>query len=96
MTTVSIPRRALLGSAILAIAAASAGLPRASAEGTKDQDEIKDADKIKKTDALYQDRPKAQQRCEICLQFMPPGKCKIVQGTITPTGWCQYFAARGG
>lgn len=44
--------------------------------------------------AKYQDHPNGQQRCEICLQFRPPSSCNIVEGTISPTGWCQFFAAR--
>ncbi len=64
-------------------------MPQAAAE-----EEIKDEDKIKKSEAQYQPHPKGQQRCEICLQFEPPGTCKIVQGPISPKGWCQYFAAR--
>jgi hypothetical protein len=86
--TDSLPRRSLLAKAILAIAAAGVFLPRATAQ------ELKEEDKIKKTDALYQYQPKGQQRCAICLQFLPPNRCRIVQGAISPMGWCQYFAAR--
>jgi hypothetical protein len=50
--------------------------------------------KIDKQAAKYQNSPKGQQRCEICLQFRPPAQCAIVQGAINPRGWCQYFAAR--
>jgi hypothetical protein len=50
--------------------------------------------KINKQAANYQNSPKGQQRCEICLQFRPPAQCAIVQGPINPKGWCQYFAAR--
>lgn len=84
-------RRGLLQAAALAIGAAAANgvMSRAQAE-----EEIKEGDKVKKTEAQYQPRPKGQQRCEICLQFERPGKCKIVQGPISPNGWCQYFAAR--
>ena len=41
---------------------------------------VSEADKIKQTDAHYQRYPKGPQRCQICLQFVPPDKCKIVQG----------------
>ena len=51
-------------------------------------------EKVKKTDANYQDHPKGQQRCEICLQFEPPSSCKLVEGQISPQGWCQFFAAK--
>jgi hypothetical protein len=79
-------RRALIGSAALALALTAAE----SAAGA----ETPETEKIKQADAHYQDRPQGQQRCAICLQFEPPGHCRIVQGPIVPTGWCQFFAAR--
>lgn len=51
-------------------------------------------ERISKTAAKYQDHPNGQQRCEICLQFNPPDRCKLVDGAIGPHGWCQFFAAR--
>ena len=78
-------RRLLLASLL----AAAARLTPARAE-----DEVPEAEKIPQKDALYQTHPKGPQRCQICLQFKPPNACKIVQGQITPQGWCQYFAAR--
>lgn len=50
--------------------------------------------KVNKADAQYHDTPKGQQRCAICLQFEPPNSCKLVEGKISPQGWCQFFAAR--
>ena len=50
--------------------------------------------KIAKADAKYQDQPNGIQRCEICLQFRPPDRCQLVDGDISPHGWCQFFAAR--
>ena len=50
--------------------------------------------KVSHADAKYQDQPKGQQRCEIRLQFQPPNACRIVEGPISPKGWCQYFAAK--
>ncbi len=84
-------RRALIGSAsaVVALAAVGGSPPPAAADET-----LPEQDRIKKTDAKYQDQPKGQQRCEICLQFLPPATCKIVQGPVTPHGWCQFFAAR--
>ena len=79
-------RRALLGSAALALGFAAAGLPAAA--------ETPEAEKIKQAEAHYQNWPKGQQRCGICLQFEPPSHCRIVAGPIVPTGWCQFFAAR--
>jgi len=51
-------------------------------------------EKVEKVAAKYQIHPDGQQRCEICLQFEPPHACKLVQGDISPQGWCQFFAAR--
>ena len=50
--------------------------------------------KISKQAAKYQDQPKGQQRCEICINFQPPNQCRMVQGEIAKNGWCQLFAAR--
>ncbi|HYM03455.1 MAG TPA: hypothetical protein VET85_10950 [Stellaceae bacterium] len=84
-------RRGLLRrSAVTLCVAAMGGVARRAAA----DEEIKEADKVTQKEALYQNHPKGQQRCEICLQFNPPNHCKIVQGPIVKTGWCQYFAAR--
>jgi hypothetical protein len=86
--TQATPRRLLLRRLVLAAVAAAAAPGAAAAE------EVKEGDKVTKAQAQYQDHPKGQQRCEICLQFMPPGQCRIVAGPISPKGWCQFFAAR--
>ena len=85
-----VSRRSLLKSAGLAIGGAAAAV---ASPALADQ-ELTEAEKIKQSEAHYQRQPKGQQRCEICLQFLPPGKCKIVQGPVIPRGWCQFFAAR--
>jgi hypothetical protein len=84
-----ISRRSLIEAAVAA-GAALGGWARTAAA---DQG-LAETDKIKQAEAHYQRQPKGQQRCSICLQFEAPAKCKIVQGPITSTGWCQYFAAR--
>jgi hypothetical protein len=79
----SVSRRAFLG-----------GLGVLAASSAAAEDAVSEADKIKQADARYQPRPKGEQRCEICLQFLPPAACKIVRGPIVAKGWCQFFAAR--
>jgi hypothetical protein len=81
-----ISRRVMLGALALAAVDAVPGAAAAQA--------VPESDKIKQAEAQYQYHPKGQQRCEICLQFDPPTRCKIVQGPISAQGWCQYFAAR--
>lgn len=84
-------RRSLLKNGGLTIGALIAG---GATSPTFADEELSEADKIKQRDAHYQRYPKGPQRCQICLQFAPPDKCKIVQGPIFPQGWCQFFAAR--
>ena len=81
----TISRRALLGGAALAVGAAAtiSGSRWAAAQ-----------QKVSHADAQYQDQPKGQQRCEICLNFQPPNVCGFVESPISPKGWCQYFAAK--
>jgi hypothetical protein len=58
--------------------------------------------KAKKTDMKYQDRPKDGQKCADCIHFLPgkdakaPGECKIVEGPISPNGWCIEFQKKKG
>ena len=42
----------------------------------------------------YQDKPKGDQRCEACSSFQPPNACKMVDGQISPQGWCSLFTKK--
>ena len=42
----------------------------------------------------YQETPKGPQECDNCLQFVVPGSCKVVEGKISPKGWCQLYAPK--
>ena len=44
----------------------------------------------------YQNMPKDGQRCDKCVNWTPPNACKIVSGTISPSGYCVAFAPREG
>lgn len=44
--------------------------------------------------AKYQDKPKGKQMCSGCTHFEPPSSCGIVQGPISPHGWCMFFVAK--
>jgi hypothetical protein len=48
---------------------------------------------VPKVFALYQDRPNGRERCGRCLHFRAPHGCEIVEGRISPRGWCRYFEA---
>jgi len=40
----------------------------------------------------YQDTPKGEQRCDNCSQFQAPSSCKVVEGDVSPSGWCKVYA----
>lgn len=50
------------------------------------------AAKISQAAVAYQAQPNGDKRCDNCAQFLPPNACKIVEGTISPQGWCRVFA----
>ena len=54
-----------------------------------------DAAKMSKTDALYQDKPKAEQSCANCALFIAPASCGVVDGVISPSGWCKLYQKKG-
>jgi hypothetical protein len=47
--------------------------------------------KMSQSDAEYQDRPKSGLTCAACSLFRPPRSCEVVQGDISPNGWCKFF-----
>jgi len=47
--------------------------------------------KISKAAVAYQDHPDGEKRCGKCLQFQPPQSCKMVDGPISPQGFCRIF-----
>jgi hypothetical protein len=60
------------------------------------------AAKLAKADVRYQDRPHARKDCDDCLQFIPGatakarGTCKIVEGPVSPHGYCLAFTPKPG
>ncbi len=48
--------------------------------------------KISQAAVAYQPQPNGDKRCDKCAQFLPPNACKIIEGTISPQGWCRVFA----
>ncbi len=44
--------------------------------------------KVSKEAMKYQDTPNGDKQCSNCLQFVPPASCKVVEGTISPNGYC--------
>lgn len=50
--------------------------------------------------AMYQPTPHGQQVCANCIHFVPGqtpdamGTCKVVEGAISPKGWCVAYAPK--
>ena len=80
-----ISRRVVLTGTALALGAAAAATAVSQAAAQE---------KLSQADAKYQGTPKGEQHCDGCANFQPPNACKFVQGDISPSGWCQLFAAK--
>ena len=78
---VSLSRRALLGSTT----ALAAAMTLAATGSSRAQQ------KMSKQTAQYQDSPKGDQKCEGCRFFVGGGSCRLVEGEISPNGWCRLF-----
>ena len=56
--------------------------------------------KLAKAVVKYQGKPKSGKDCDDCLQFIPGatpkanGTCNVVDGAISPHGYCDAFARR--
>jgi len=80
-----ISRRVVVTGTALALGAAATAmvvLPAAAQE------------KMSQADAKYQGTPKDDQRCDGCMLFEPPNACKVVEGQISPSAWCQLFVKK--
>jgi hypothetical protein len=57
-------------------------------------EEVSQANRLKRRTPITKGIQRVRKRRQICLQFVPPDKCKIVQGPIFPQGWYRFLAAR--
>ena len=51
--------------------------------------------KKSQAEVAYQDHPHGNERCDNCEPFIPPNKCKTVEGTVSAQGWCNIYSAKG-
>jgi High potential iron-sulfur protein len=55
--------------------------------------------KAAKADFNYQERSKDGKTCATCRLFVATdsgkGACAVVEGEISPTGWCMAYSTRG-
>jgi hypothetical protein len=81
-------RRSILKFAgLLAGASLASGLPVAR-DALAQQKASKEAMK-------YQDKPNGEMKCSNCLQFVAPSGCKVVEGNVSPEGYCIAWAKKG-
>lgn len=81
----ALSRRSLLGGAAL-LAGAAAGLMSLRARAQQK--------KMAQSAVQYQNSPKGDARCDGCTFFEAPSSCKMVDGTISPSGWCMLFTKK--
>ena len=55
-----------------------------------------EAGKLSQELAQYQEQPKGDQNCANCMHFMAPNACKVVDGTVSPAGWCKLWVKKVG
>lgn len=74
-------RRSLLSQALLLTGAALTASVVPSRQASAQQ-------KASKMAMKYQDKPNGDMHCSNCMQFVPPASCKVVEGVISPNGYC--------
>jgi len=51
--------------------------------------------KASQASVQYQLEPKGEQKCSGCLYFIPESNtCKVVDGQISPDGWCRLWVKK--
>ena len=85
MTASGSSRRAFIKSVGVVAAAATGG--RAVAQEYKPQAQKK----LTQAAAKYQDSPKGNEVCGTCPYFQFPRSCVVVEGDISPNGWCPIY-----
>ena len=50
--------------------------------------------KFSQQQAHYQPIPKSGQRCQTCALWEAPTSCQVVEGQVSPSGWCILYQAK--
>ena len=53
---------------------------------------ISSGEKITKLEANYVSQSSSRNICKDCDHYRYPNSCEIVEGFISPSGWCKYFS----
>lgn len=74
-------------------APADAAAPEASPAPSADA--AAPAAKVSQASVQYQTQPKGDQQCSGCMHFIAESNtCKLVEGQISPDGWCTLWAKK--
>ena len=80
-------RRAFIKTLGVVAAAASCGAASGRAQEYKPQAQKK----LTQAAARYQGSPKGNESCGTCPYFEFPRSCVVVEGEISPSGWCPIY-----
>ena len=84
----AVSRRTILGRGVICVTGGAAAMLAPATPAS--------AAKMAQAAAGYQASPKGAQQCDNCALFQPPSACQLVDGSISPTAWCKFWAKRGG
>ena len=87
-STLDISRRRLIGGAALFAGAAGAVLIGVAAGPAAA------ASKASQKAAGYRNKPLGKAQCDNCGVWQPPASCKLVDGQISPSGWCNLYNSK--
>jgi hypothetical protein len=87
MPTFGSSRRAFIKTMGVVAAATCGGAAAVKAQDYKPQDQKK----LTQAAARYQDHPKGNEFCASCPYFVTPKSCVLVEGEVSPTGWCPIY-----
>ena len=89
MPTSGSSRRAFIKTMSVIAAATCGRAAAAKAQDYKPQDQKK----LTQAAARYQDNPKGNESCATCPYFVLPMSCALVEGEISPGGWCPIYTS---
>jgi uncharacterized protein YjbJ (UPF0337 family) len=68
--------------------------PAGAPGSTADKATQATANKVSQASVQYQTQPKGEQKCSTCANFIAPNSCKLVDGQISPEGWCNLWTKK--
>ena len=70
----------------------STGTPASPSPTTKIPPGPAESPKLSQAQAQYQGQPKGDQQCGNCLNYVAASNtCKVVEGQVSPNGWCTIW-----